>query len=222
MRTSKQYWSMCRSRFCAVSLAVPTVWSRSRSFAIARRSLRPSRSEALVFGCLSDGRLFDIVARKNGRTIGCPKLASISCQSGEISQGEFSAEHYWLEAYPAIRHIRCALAEPTQTRSMGLRARAWLSQAKLGVKKLTHTTGQAGSLSHGTARSGRAFRPTGKDRWETRSHRDHRVSLRCVCDRKTPLGDGVTEVSVAFELGFGVELVHGGLVGKIGISNLVA
>ena len=40
--------------------------------------------------------------------------------------------------------------------------------------------------------------------------------------RKTPLGDGVTEVSVAFELGFGVELVHGGLVGKIGISNLIA
>ena len=45
---------------------------------------------------------------------------------------------------------------------MGLRARAWLSQANLGVKKLTHTTGQAGSLSHGTARSGRALAPQEK------------------------------------------------------------
>ena len=40
--------------------------------------------------------------------------------------------------------------------------------------------------------------------------------------RKTPLGDGVTEVSIAFKLGFGVELVHGGLVGEIGISNSIA
>ena len=84
----------------AVSLAVPTLWSRSRTFAIARRSLRPSRTEALILGFLSDGRSSEIVARKNGRAIGCPKLAQISCQSEEISQSKFRAEHYWLPAYP--------------------------------------------------------------------------------------------------------------------------
>jgi hypothetical protein len=98
---------MCRSRFFALSLLVPILWSRSRRVATARRSFMPFKSEDLIFGVVVGFLSFDTIALRK-------KAAGsriILCGANTVPNrldffGNYRAEHYWLEAYPTCGSAR--------------------------------------------------------------------------------------------------------------------